>query len=205
MLIACALSAALVGGAARAESLGRVGQVYGISEPDLIEFIKQRLRGMEASGEMQRLRERFSAGIRESVEHPARVTAVTATTKERTFFYNPAVTLDYNITDDKGAIIVPAGTTVNPLDTMRLTETLIFFDGNDPRQVRYVREEEKKSESRWKLVLVGGSPSELMKQWHTRVYFDQGGRLVAKFGITQVPATVSQDGDLLKIHEFIPD
>lgn len=205
VLLATLLGMLILTTDAYAENLGRVGQVYDISEPNLIDYIKQRLRTMEASGQMQRLREKFATGIRQAVDQPPPVKSVTDTTKERTFYYNPAVTIDHNVTDDKGTIIVPAGTTVNPLDTMKLTETVIFFDANDPRQRRYVQEEERNSLTRLKLVLVSGSPSKLMKEWHKRVYFDQGGKLVSKFGITQVPATVSQDGDLLKIHEFIPD
>jgi conjugal transfer pilus assembly protein TraW len=34
-----------------------------------------------------------------------------------------------------------------------------------------------------------------------RVYFDQGGALVRKFGISQVPAIVSQEGRMLKVNE----
>ena len=42
---------------------------------------------------------------------------------------------------------------------------------------------------------------DLMRQWQTRIYFDQGGILTAKFGITQVPAVIVQDGDRLRIEE----
>jgi conjugal transfer pilus assembly protein TraW len=41
-----------------------------------------------------------------------------------------------------------------------------------------------------------------MKAWQLSVYFDQQGVLTTKFGITQVPALVSQEGMRLRIDEF---
>ena len=41
-----------------------------------------------------------------------------------------------------------------------------------------------------------------MKAWQVSVYFDQQGALTSKFGITQVPAMVSQEGLRLRIDEL---
>jgi carboxypeptidase Taq len=53
-----------------------------------------------------------------------------------------------------------------------------------------------------KIILVNGSPQDLMKANSIRFYFDQQGVLVQKFGIKQVPATVSQHGSKLLIKEI---
>jgi conjugal transfer pilus assembly protein TraW len=57
-------------------------------------------------------------------------------------------------------------------------------------------------EGKVKVILTGGSYLELMRRWQRPVYFDQQGKLVARLGIRQVPALVSQDGRRLRIDEI---
>jgi conjugal transfer pilus assembly protein TraW len=46
---------ALIWSSVRAADLGTLGPTYGIAEPHLLNFIEQRLRDKERSGELQRL------------------------------------------------------------------------------------------------------------------------------------------------------
>ena len=52
-----------------------------------------------------------------------------------------------------------------------------------------------------KVVLVKGSPAKLEEQLGVNVYFDQSGQITKQLGIKQVPATVAQEGKILKIME----
>ena len=111
--------------------------------------------------------------------------------------------MEQNITDDKGNIIVPAGTTKNPLEVVSLSKHLLFFDGSDPRaSARRARADRSHYGGKVKPILVAGSYLDLMKAWQLSVYFDQQGVLTRKFGITQVPALVSQEGLRLRIDEL---
>jgi hypothetical protein len=51
------------------------------------------------------------------------------------------------------------------------------------------------------IVLVKGSPTDLMKATQRRFYFDQMGSLTGKFGIAHTPALLVQQGDHLDIRE----
>jgi conjugal transfer pilus assembly protein TraW len=53
-----------------------------------------------------------------------------------------------------------------------------------------------------KPILVNGGPMDLMRRWKKRVYFDQGGSMVKRLGIENVPALVTQDGKRLRIDEL---
>ncbi|MHB8697654.1 MAG: type-F conjugative transfer system protein TraW [Sulfuricaulis sp.] len=190
---------------ASAEDLGKIGQVYVITEQDFIEYITDRVKAEEASGELERKKAMFVEKIKRFATDPAPVEGLSTTNAERTFYYDPSVTTDYNITDNNGRIVVPAGTTVNPLKLMSLTKVLVFFDGRKRSQRKYVERMYLQKNGKAKLILTGGEPVALMKKWDTRVYFDQRGWLVKRLGITHVPAIVSQQGDVLKIHEVIPN
>lgn len=202
-----ALVAALLvtGGVAtgnRAEDLGTIGQTYAIEEPHLLHYIEQTLRDKEKTGELARLEEQAKSRVIESIRNPRPLAGIRPTQTARTFYFDPSIKVEQNITDDKGNIIVPAGTTKNPLEVVSLSKHLLFFDGSDREQVLYARTLIDHYGGKVKPILVAGSYLDLMKAWQLSVYFDQQGVLTTKFGITQVPALVSQEGLRLRIDEL---
>lgn len=186
-----------------AADLGTLGPTYGIAEPHLLNFIEQRLRDKERSGELQRLvQEAQTRGI-ESVKHPASVPGLSATQTARTFYVDPSFTLERNVVDAEGRLLFAAGTRKNPLEVVSLSKHLLFFDARDPRQVARARDLLTRYEGKLKPILTGGSYLDLMKAWRVAVYFDQQGTLTRRFGIRQVPALVSQEGLRLRIDEVL--
>jgi len=186
----------------RAEDLGTVGETYAIAEPHLLSYIEQTLREKEKSGELANLEEQAKSRVVESIRNPKPLAGIRATQTARTFYFDPSIKVERNITDDKGNIIVPAGTSKNPLEVVSLSKHLLFFDGRNPQQVRDARALIDHYGGKVKPILIAGSYLDLMKAWQLSVYFDQHGVLTRKFGITQVPALVSQEGMRLRIDEF---
>jgi conjugal transfer pilus assembly protein TraW len=187
----------------RAADLGALGPTYGIAEPHLLNFIEQRLRDKERSGELQRLMQEAQTRGIESVQRPAPVPGLRATETARTFYIDPSFTLERNIVDAQGRLLFAAGTRKNPLDVVSLSMHLLFFDARDPRQVARARELLTRYDGKLKPILTGGSYLDLMKAWRVAVYFDQQGTLIERFGIRQVPAIVSQEGQRLRIDEVV--
>jgi conjugal transfer pilus assembly protein TraW len=186
----------------RAEDLGTLGQTYAIEEPHLLRYIEQTLRDKEKTGELASLEEQAKGRVIESIRNPKPLGGIRPTQTARTFYFDPSIKVEQNITDDKGNIIVPAGTIKNPLEVVSLSKHLLFFDGTDREQVRYARTLIDHYNGKVKPILVAGSYLDLMKAWQRSVYFDQQGVLTTKFGITQVPALVSQEGLRLRIDEL---
>jgi conjugal transfer pilus assembly protein TraW len=200
--LACA---ALVGlsQTATADHLGVIGPVYEIAEPNLLEVILAKLRHAESAGVLARLQQDAQRNARRAIEEPEPVPSVTRTTRARSFFHDPSIVVPHAITDADGKVIVAPGTRVNPLDTVSLSKSLLFFDARDPNQVKRARGLLDQQQGRVKLILTGGSYLELMRRWQVPVFYDQNGALVAKLGIRQVPAMVSQDGRRLRIDELL--
>ena len=201
-LVAVVLSFGVVASGSLAEDLGTVGETYAIAEPHLLSYIEQTLREKERSGELATLEEQAKSRVIESIRNPKPLAGIKPTKMARTFYFDPSIKVEQNITDDKGNIIVPAGTTKNPLEVVSLSKHLLFFDGSDPQQVRHARALIDYYGGKVKPILVAGSYLDLMKAWQLSVYFDQQGVLTRKFGITQVPALVSQEGLRLRIDEL---
>ena len=133
------------------------------------------------------------------VNRPEPVGGITLASALRSWRFDPTITAPRDIADDKGRVIISAGTRVNPLDTVPLRAPLVFLDGDDPAQLAWATR--RYASTKAKLILVRGAPLELMKARQRRFYFDQGGTLVKHFGIRAVPATVEQQGRALIITE----
>ena len=189
-------------GGVHAEDLGVIGPVYSIAEKDLLAFIETRLRAKEGSGELAAIQREATDRALRSIEDPQPVTEVGKVTKARTYYYDPSVVVPANITDEAGKVLIPAGTKVNPLDTISLSKQLLFFDARDPKQVRQARALIASNRGQLKPILTGGSYIDLMRRWKLRVYYDQQGALVKQLGIRAVPALVSQEGKRLRIDEL---
>ncbi|NHZ94032.1 type-F conjugative transfer system protein TraW, partial [Massilia sp. CCM 8733] len=135
----------LLGGLALASSLasaidhGRIGPTYPIKEPDMLEWIEKRVAAKVASGEALRYQQQQTEKIERKLLNPAPLQSVTKATKGRTAYYDPTFVVDENVADDRGRILVAAGTTINPLDRVGLSRPLIFFDARDTSQVAFAK------------------------------------------------------------------
>jgi conjugal transfer pilus assembly protein TraW len=107
------------------------------------------------------------------------------------------------IRDADGRVIVPPGTVVNPLDSVTLSQALLFIDARDREQVARARKLIDERQGKVKVILTGGSYLDLMRRWQRPVFYDQQGTLTTKLGIRQVPALVTQDGRRLRIDELL--
>jgi len=184
------------------EDLGQHGPVYPVAEPDLLKLIEARLKAKQESGELARIEREFLDRSRQAIESPRPVEGLARTRTPRTYHYDPSITVQDPVRDHEGKVLVAAGTRVNPLDYVSLSNHLVFFDARDRAQTRKALDLHRQYQGRVRLILVGGSYIDFMRRHDMRVYYDQQGLLVKRLGIRQVPALVSQDGKRLRIDEL---
>lgn len=181
-----------------AKDLGVQGQIFKITEESLLDVIKKKLQALSTSGKLKTLQEDIARKSKTRVEHPTPVSGITKTIEPRQFTYDPSLTLSSDITDHRGHVFARKGQKFNPFDYVSWGVPLILFDGNDPEQVIWAREQ---GEGKW--VLVAGAIGELMEAEKRDIYFDQGGLIIKKFGIRQVPCRISQKGKVLFVEEVL--
>jgi conjugal transfer pilus assembly protein TraW len=131
------------------------------------------------------------------------VAGLARTRQPRRFHHDPSIVVQEAIRDADGRVIVPPGTVVNPLDTVTLSQALLFIDARDREQVARARKLIDERQGKVKVILTGGSYLDLMRRWQRPVFYDQQGNLTTKLGIRQVPALVTQDGRRLRIDELL--
>lgn len=199
-LALCMLSLTLITNTSVAKNLGTYGAVYSITENDLVEFIKSKLNAWNTSGRLQIEEKRIQEKVIESARRPTPVDFLTTTTTPHAFHYTPTFTLQQSIVDARGHVLYPKDTTVNVFDTITFHSTWLFFNADDPRQVKWAISQAKKF-NLVKYILVSGDVFVISKTLG-RIYFDQQGNLSKKLGLQHIPCAVYQERDHLRIQEF---
>ena len=203
LAIAATVGGLIVVGPMRSEAkdYGQAAQAFPVIEPDLLSTIENRLRRAEASGELARTNEMFAKRVEAKVRRPDPVTGVTPARTARSWDFDPPVTMERDIRDQKGNLIAPAGQRINPLDFVPIRQDLVFIDGDDSEQLAWATT--RYTDLKAKIIFVRGSPVEQMTAKKRRFYFDQQGKLTSRFGIEHTPAVVTQAGKVMRVSEVV--
>jgi conjugal transfer pilus assembly protein TraW len=174
---------------------GKQAHTFKVKERSLLEYIKEQLEKANNAGKIKELQQEYTKKAKDKILKPTPVPGITNTTNSRIFYFDTTYRQKEDIKDHKGNILIKAGTTVNPLDHLSWGKPLLFIDGTSKEQLNWAMAQEGK------ITLVKGAPIDLYKQYNRWFYFDQGGLITSRFGITGVPARISQAGKKLKIEE----
>ena len=199
----CVLATSLAAGAAaHATQKVRLGPVYRIAEPDMLEELQSKLQAMEKDGTLKRLQDQTIASSIKSIQRPAGL-ALPRAIQARQWAHDPTYVVPADIADHQGRVFAHAGDKINPLERgVALRQPLLFVNADDTVQLKalpglMVQLKEPK------VILVAGDWQATSKALAKPVYFDQRGTLVKTFGIAAVPAIVRQNGLVLQIDELV--
>ncbi|WP_158785027.1 type-F conjugative transfer system protein TraW [Pantoea sp. BAV 3049] len=199
------LAIALPGSAA---SLGTWGDTWDIREHDLIAVMKNNLQQHFAGQSPQALQQEMQKQAEAGAMRPPPVEGLITSQDTHTRLFDPTFTVTRDIADDKGAVFARKGQQVNPFDIIPVfNETLYFIDGDDERQLAWMKAQQTATAIR-KIILVNGNVRDSAVALGEQMFFDQTGTLTRKFGIRQVPARVMQapGQKLFSITEYgLPD
>lgn len=199
-LVAAAAIIALAGTIrTEAKDYGQAGQTFPVIEPDLLSTIEARLRRAEASGELERTNAMFAKRVEAKVRRPDPVANITPARTARSWDFDPSVTIERDIRDQKGNLIAARGQRIKPLDFVAIRQELVFIDGDDADELAWASA--RYSDIKAKIIFVRGSPIEQMTAKKRRFYFDQQGKLTSRFGIEHTPAVVTQAGKVMRVSE----
>ena len=183
-----------------AKDLGVHGNIYDIKEQDVIEYIKQRLFEYQKSGKIDEINKSLQNSTKNYLYNLPPLNITKAQT-ERTWYYDPSISLDRDLEDHEGTRFYQRGTKVNPLDHMTLSKDIVFIDGSDEKHVAWALKQNAAKTT--KIILTNGNIIGLMREHKIRFYYDKNSYLINLFGIRHVPALVSQDGNKLLIKELV--
>jgi conjugal transfer pilus assembly protein TraW len=123
----------------------------------------------------------------------------------RSFLVDATVQFPDDVTDPKtGTLYIRGGSTVNPLDKVKLPYTLIFFNGHSQEQVQWVQRYLLAHDDRpMKLLVTEGDVGPLGRLLHRPVYWANE-LMYERFGLVAVPSLVTQERNRFRVQEIVP-
>ena len=179
---------------------GTFGALFPVEEPSVLDTICARLSEMEENGELAQMEEDMKEKALSRVNRPIPVEGLGVAQEYRSYTVDLSITLNRDLADHRGVVFAQAGTRVNPLEHSRFNQRLVFIDGDDPDQVAFAVD--LASQEAVKLILVNGAPLELTEAHQVLFYFDQGGVIGDRFGLTVVPSVVSRADPVMLVEEI---
>lgn len=186
-----------------AADLGTVGQTYPIAEDDLLVFIQNRITMLKQNGTLEKIENHFRDNVQKHADRPSPVTTITRTEVSKTWQIDPSITAQNDYKDANGRVLVRAGTTVNPLNFIKIHHPMVFINGDDKEQVTWAKKINPSGSNKVKLVLVKGSITEMASTFQQPIYFDQEARITSRFHIQHVPAVAYQEKQLIRVSEVV--
>nr|WP_269936387.1 type-F conjugative transfer system protein TraW [Serratia liquefaciens] len=202
--IGVVLSLSLLSGMVFAKDFGRLGDQWPVLETDMLDFMQSQMQSRVDDGSWGREMEVFKQRVERNSQRPAPVEGLGNSERYEERFFDPSVQLSADLKDDKGRVFAHKGEVINPLATVPFVQTLYFIDGDDPQQVAWMKAQTPET-LMVKIILVKGDIPQTSERLDSRIYFDQGGALSRRFGLTTVPVriTAAPSGLRLRI-ESIP-
>lgn len=173
---------------AQAYDLGVYGRTWDIQEIDLKQLIAEEMQQVDTR-KIQNLfikqAENFGKNLDPNDLPKAKIT--------KTFYVDPSISLTKDIIIN-GKILYKKGTVVNPLEVVRPTENMLFFNGDDPEQLNFALKSIKENPYHLMLVMTKGNPIKLANNIHRPIYYATQG-IISRFHITHVPSLLGVGHD----------
>jgi conjugal transfer pilus assembly protein TraW len=182
---------------ASAKDLGQAGRVYPIAEPDALQEIEERAAAIRWDKVLPE--EKRRALVLDY--RPRDLAPLPRAGEDRVRVVDMTYTLEVDLPDGKGGVLYPKGYTFNPLEYVFYPNVLVALDGGDPEQVAWFQESTLARDPRVRLLLAGGSWSEVSATLSRPVHYLTA-PLRRRLQLEAVPAVLWQSGIVFELREI---
>lgn len=182
----------------KAETLGTFGATYPIVEKDAVADIEERMKAVDMAAVVRNLRQRAEA------YRPAGLQKLPVAPEDRVFLHDMTYTTEMDIPDGKGGVMYPRGFRFNPLQYVVMPQTLIFIDGTDKKQLKWLEKSQYLNDINVMLILTDGEIGKMRERFRRPVYY-AAGTIIDRMGIEHVPSVAVQKGAYMEISEYVPE
>jgi conjugal transfer pilus assembly protein TraW len=187
-----------------AGDLGQKGQVFGISEPDMIEEMQRRMKEYDWAKEKKHAMDNFWGNQKDDVNLPG-----AEENNERSIDTSIVSTKD--IFHPDGRLIIKKGQSINPQALMPMRNVYILFDATDKRQVEIAKKMGDDMLSKQKPVIYLFSKMNTEKGWGhynetaslmNAPIYKINKTIIERFKIRALPSLVEGQGNKVLVREI---
>lgn len=185
---------------------GEYGPTVEVSERNLLDEIEERYNALDMEKRKQQAVARFWE--RQDFQ------SLPQATEDETWYIDPTVRVNEDITNPNGEVLARAGTVVNPLRNAPMHATYITFDATSVEQLEFVERYLSENSFSGTVMLItsridrgeGWDHLQSLRDNFQREIYMLQKEMVSRFGIKALPTVISTDMEkyALKIQQFTP-
>lgn len=183
------------------KSLGTIGAVYHIEEPDLMKEIEQAVANFDEKKYKEKTRNQIFS------YQPKDISKLPRSKKTQTRIYTPIAKAPFDIPDDKGNIIYPKGFEFYPLASLPYFGTYSVLDATNTKQLRWYKAHPWYQNIETKILLTDGAWNATSTTLNRPVYYLTE-ELAKRLGVQVTPTLIQrspEDPKSLILQEFNPE
>jgi conjugal transfer pilus assembly protein TraW len=174
-----------------------LGALYPIEEPDALSEIEDRAAKVDWAKHLGPA----AVAARVRAYRPPNLEKLPRARADRDRFVDMSYTNERDIPDGKGGILYPKGFRFNPLDYLTVSSVFAVLDGNDPRQIQWLKRQPWFDDPRLKILLTDGDHTATAEAVGRHVYYLTT-PVAQRMQLVAVPSLVNQEGHRLRVREF---
>ena len=179
--------------------LGRIGPTWEIAEPDLVEVLQARAADLDLPARAEAAMARFWRQVPAIALPPAQTT----TTRR----FRPEARTRSDLNDDRGRRLLPAGSRLNPLQTLPLTARILVLDAQDPAELAWAGTQRHPSRATIHLLTNpdregGWGAWQALQRQLDAPPFLLDRHLADRLGVRATPSLIEADGAELVVREI---
>lgn len=177
---------------AQIEVIGQYGNTYSIAEKDAYEEVLSKVKQLN----WQQLISKTQRNVSKKLSSDYNLKRAE---KDSIRYIDPTYTLEFDIADENGKVIYPAGYKFNPLLYMQFPYTFVFFNAKRVEELVWVK---NTFSTRWDVILVA-TAGDIMKaeQYLNRNVYSANNLMINKFQVKATPTIVYTQRQWLAVQE----
>ena len=168
-----------------------------IIEPDFLDVIQARIKSVDWEQVSKKAKKKIEARFKKGPK-----ISLPVATEDRVRYTDPTVEFPTDVTEPQsGLVLATAGTRLNPLAHVQLDETYVILDETDPKQVEAMdRTVSGSPHHKLTVMVTSGDAFALVRRWQRPVYWANP-IIIERFGVTNVPSIITQEGQRFRVQE----
>lgn len=179
---------------ATVRNLGTYGAVYPIKEKNALEELQRKARQTDMS-------EFRAKTIKQIENYRLPETFLPRCEQSKRYLVDMTYTTEVDIPNKDGDILYPRGFTFNPLDYIDFDQTIVILDGEDPKQLTWLKNSKHIKDLNTVILITEGTLNFLSQELERPFYYAPPS-IIARLQITSLPSVSRQKGKYMEVRQI---